>query len=622
MERRLHYCSQCGSPVDEQASACSTCGAALSLPSFPPGRGLLEAMPATDGASASGTAAAEGGAAQGPLMPPSWSFSTSGDAGDAVPRDGAVPPTPSGTPVAPAAPAQQPAAPVYAYPYPYPFANPNPNPYAGAAAYPPASWQPAAYPNASPPYTGVTSAPGYPTYPQGLPTFSAPNPPPGSAQNGNQPYGYSAYGAPAFSSPYTYPYAYPVYPVYWKPRRAPGETHALVVSWIVTVFGGLSILCGMIFGLVIGLLAAVPTGEGLATLAVLVELTVAPIVAGGFAVYYGIRGILRKPSPRFSIPSPLFFLALTVLVLGAGVVFWHLTPAPGSPGLILPLVFLAGILPAFTILAFTARRLGLPSTRRHVWMSLLYGLTLAPLLAIILEVIALVVVSRISGVGSASLGVPSNSASDPLLLIVLLLTVSLVAPVVEEGVKPLGAVLLMRRLRTPASAFLLGMAAGVGFDIFETIGYIGQGQADWITIAIERVGGGLLHGVGAGMATLGWYYLINGRGVSRRWLRGIGCILYAVVQHAIFNGVFVVTLIPGLGNWLSQSWYIGRLPFQNADFLDLALYVLILWLLYVVTGRLGRGARPPATVTPLPEANPPAETIDDAGSAAVGSGAR
>ncbi|MGH2514934.1 MAG: PrsW family glutamic-type intramembrane protease, partial [Ktedonobacterales bacterium] len=324
---------------------------------------------------------------------------------------------------------------------------------------------------------------------------------------------------------------------------------------------------------------------------------------------------------RFSIPSSLLFLALTVLVLAAGVVLWHLEPAPGATMTLLPLLYLAGILPAFAILAFTARRLGLPSTRRHVWMSLLYGLTLAPLLALILELVALLALGQISGVGSAALGVPTNTPSNSLLLIVLLLTVSLVAPLVEEGVKPLGAVLLMRRLRTPASAFLLGMAAGVGFDIFETIGYIGQGQADWITIAIERVGAGLLHGVGAGMAALGWYYLINGKGVPYRWWRGAGCILYAIIQHAIFNGVFVVTLIPGLGNWLSQAWYIGRLPFQNADFLDFALYILIFALLYVVTGRLARGSRPPAAFIVSPEARITPEPSNDPGPAAVGSGA-
>ncbi|HLJ81616.1 MAG TPA: hypothetical protein VKT52_09030, partial [Ktedonobacterales bacterium] len=59
-----------------------------------------------------------------------------------------------------------------------------------------------------------------------------------------------------------------------------------------------------------------------------------------------------------------------------------------------------------------------------------------------------------------------------------------------------------------------------------------------------------------------------------------------------------------------------------ADFLDFALYVIILGVLYVVTGRLARGARPPDAAMALPEAGPLMKTTTDAGQAAVGSGAR
>jgi len=124
------------------------------------------------------------------------------------------------------------------------------------------------------------------------------------------------------------------------------------------------------------------------------------------------------------------------------------------------------------------------------------------------------------------------------------------------------------------------------------------------------------------MAALGWYYLINGKGISGRWWRGIGCIVYALVQHAVFNGVFVVGSIQALEPWLSQTWYIGRLPFPNADVLDFALYVIILVLLAAVTGRLAHTARPPTAVVAMPDAGPQEEMSDEAGPAAVGSGAR
>src|SRR6185503_19974838 len=42
---------------------------------------------------------------------------------------------------------------------------------------------------------------------------------------------------------------------------------------------------------------------------------------------------------------------------------------------------------------------------------------------------------------------------------------AVVAPLLEELTKPLVAILLGRRLRGPAEAFLVGMAGGVGFAI-------------------------------------------------------------------------------------------------------------------------------------------------------------
>lgn len=460
-------------------------------------------------------------------------------------------------------------------------------------------------PSPSPPQP--TAWPGYPQYPQG---YGAAGPAYGAAHP-YQPYQFYQPYQPY--SPYSYwygnPYAYPAYfhPYPVKPPRAPGETFALVISWIVTVFGGVSVLCGIAAGLILVLVLALIGGNSLGLQASVADFALAPLVGGAFALYFGIRGILRKPSPRFSLPNPILFAGLAVVVWIVAIVIWQVVPTPGPAAATLPLLILSGILPAFTILAFTAWRLRMPSTQRHVWMSLLYGMTLAPLLAIVLEGFALVVLANIFGSNAAAAADPSNiSPSNPVGVFVLLLTISVAAPVFEEGLKPLGAVFIMRRLRTPASAFLMGLAAGIGFDVFETIGYIGSGEADWVNVSIERLGAGLLHGVGAGMAALGWYYLINGKGVRLRWLRGFGGIAYAVAQHAIFNGSNLIGLAPGpVGQWLSQPWYIGQLPFDHAAFLFFVYYAIIFAVLVFVTGRLVPG--------PLPREIVPAIAVAPAG---------
>jgi hypothetical protein len=429
------------------------------------------------------------------------------------------------------------------------------------------------------------TVPGYPTYAQGQGAPYAPYPPQ------YQPYPpYSPYG------PYP-PYAYPP-----RPRRAPGETYALVVSWIVTVVGALSIILSL---LILGITALSLSGgsNSLSTLGLAVSFGLAPLAGGVTAMILGIQGILRRPSHRFTMPSYWFLFALALLALGAGVALWNLYPSPGSALAVSPLVVMSGVLPALAILALTTQRLGNPSTRRHVLMSLAYGATLAPLLAIVLELIATLViylVARALGfdVGNALSGA-SLSPTNPQELVAQLLDISITAAVVEETLKPLGAVLIIRRLRTRSEAFLVGLAAGIGFNIVETIGYITQGQGDWINVALERSTAGLLHGVGAGMATLGWWYLINGKGVPLRFLKGFGLILYAMAQHAINNGAAVlIGLVPEpLRSLLFDTFYLGKLPEQYASLLFIGYGVLILGVLLWVTNALRRIDATPASLS-------------------------
>jgi RsiW-degrading membrane proteinase PrsW (M82 family) len=448
-------------------------------------------------------------------------------------------------------------------------------------------------PASSPPAPGVYP---YPTYPQ----YQAP-------------YGYaypypSSYGVYA---PYGYYGYYGYYPtMYAKPQRAPGETYALVVSWIVTALSGISILLGLgaaLFGLIS---LALGTDVGLAGWGAFMDYIFAPLAGGAIGLWFGIRGILRRVSPRFQLPPAWATLGLLILALVASVGIWalefQLGRSAGASIAVLPLAFLAGALPALTILAFVTQRLGDPSTRRHVWMSLAYGATLAPLIAGILEFILQYVIAFALGLNSSQTQqILSNTGapSGPVLLATLLL-LSVVAPLVEETLKPLGAALIIRRLRTPGEAFLVGLAGGVGFDMAETIGYITLGQSDWITVAIERIGAGLLHGLGAGMCGLGWYYLVNGKGVPLRWLRAIGCFAYAVFQHGTFNALTLVNsasfISSDVKDWFNQPFDLGPLPLAHIDIFFFVVYALILTMLVVMTFRL-RNAK---GMAPLPQPQP------------------
>jgi RsiW-degrading membrane proteinase PrsW (M82 family) len=443
------------------------------------------------------------------------------------------------------------------------------------------------------------------------------------------PYAFSAYyGYPTYQPyrPYpVYPYPYPSYayasyyapvPFYAPPPppRAPGETYRLVLAWITTVGGGLSLVGGLLWGLLTVITALVEAPNNLAVLATDGGLALAAVLGGVAGLVYGILAILRRPSPRFGFPQAWIFLGLTVLAIGGGVVLWNVLPVPGSAVALLPLVILAGLLPVLTILAFTAGRLRFPTTWRHLVLSVAFGSVVAVLLALILEtILQFAIVAILIALGyqfSPGFGANNFNPSNPGQVIAILLLLSVVAPIVEEGVKPLGAVLLMPRIRGPNEAFLLGLAAGLGFAVIETLGYFSMGEADWIGVAVARIGAGLLHGVGAGMGALGWYYLIRGKGVPLRWLRGFGALLYAVVQHAVFNGSNLITVVPPIGKALSQPFYLGQLPLDSFTWVAFVFYAIILGVLILVTGRLRRlsaDALPPKTAPILPGAGAPVD---------------
>ncbi len=394
-----------------------------------------------------------------------------------------------------------------------------------------------------------------------------------------------------YAAPYPYPYAYYPSPFASPPRRAPGETYPLVIAWIVTVLGAISILVGLFAVLVAVLLSF----AGLFSSLVFLDLTLTPafsgIIGGIYAMVAGIARIRGKRSPRFSIANPWLFVALTVVVMAAGVVLWNLQvdDGPGAALAVWPLNVLSAAIPALGMLAFVAWRLRFPASRRHVWLSLIYGLTLGPLIAIILEILVSLAID------SSALSNPNAfNPNDPTHVIQLLLEISVAAPLVEEMVKPLGAVLIMPRLKTASAAFLVGVAGGVGFAMFESVfTYIGTGEADWVAVALQRTGSSILHGLGAGMVALAWFYVFHGKGISQRWWKALGCVVYAVFQHGLNNAVAVlISFVPGpVGTWFSAPFYLGNLPMQYGIIPFYGLDVAMFLVLVIVTGRLARGDR-------------------------------
>lgn len=460
-----------------------------------------------------------------------------------------------------------------------PAASPAPTPVAASAPRQAAPIAPATQASAAPQPHYPSPYGAYPLSPLQVPYAWAGMP---TAYAGYAPVAYQGY--PGYP-PYTY------YPP--RPRAAPGDGYRVFLGWFVTVGSGLTLLGGLLFTLLSALAVARGAG-GLATVGSAIGITIVPVAGGAVGVYLGIRALLKRPSLRFTLPRWWVLAAITVLALAGEVVIWNLSPVPGSIWAVLPLFTLCGLLPALAILAYANGRLANPSTWRHVLVSLIYGAAVATFIASILNVAAYFVVVLILQSFGVQITFDLNFIQDlnpanPNQALAFFLIGSVAAPIIEETTKPIAAILAIPRLRSAGEAFLVGMAAGIGFAVVETLQYFGMGQADWVSIAIERVGAGLLHGVGAGMTAMGWYLLIRGKGVRWRWIKGFGAILYAIFQHAFFNGSNLLTGLPGINQLSQNSIPLGRLPLSAGLVIVFVIYALIVVVLTYITARLRKG---------------------------------
>jgi RsiW-degrading membrane proteinase PrsW (M82 family) len=446
---------------------------------------------------------------------------------------------------------------------------------------------------------------------------------------------------PGYSAGYA-PYAYPPYA--WQPQpphpKRDGYLLAMAISSLVG--SSLVLLIGLIFTGLLLLATALPNktmnGSQQFDVAIVIALFICVGIFGGsFGLYHSIRSLIKKPSADFSLPWFWIFLVLYVAVAVIGFVLHSRGQEVAFPVLSATLIVLAGVLPALAVTAIAVRRLrtragkaihgrdaqssmvgaGIPALLKDKWetswrrftLALLSGATLSVTLAGVLEFVLLVLLillthaqgmqNLVSCVNTPDVQNCQNAGAYSLLFI----TIAVVAPLVEETVKPLAVVLLIGRVRSAAEAFVLGLACGIGFDIVETSLYISMGYHDWLNVALTRTGAGLLHGFGAAMVALGWYYLTHAQesGYPKAFLRAFACWFYAVFQHAVWNGSVTLVLLPGPVGQFLQNWTlnIGFASLPSDVVINSIETLLILAFFIYMTGKLR--SKPASPSVPSPE---------------------
>ncbi|HLQ10841.1 MAG TPA: PrsW family glutamic-type intramembrane protease [Ktedonobacteraceae bacterium] len=528
-----------------------------------------------------------------PAEPPSLN----NDAGDGIDpqasfQEHTTAPSPAfraGAPVPPVPQSPQPQQPPLYNPASYPgyanYAAPvTGNPPSQTFPPPAAGYAPpgSSYPNfavPSPSYQGYVSGPPIPPVPPAYPPY-------GAYHNYPQPGAY----------PYAYPYAY-------APPRPPRDGYLFGVG-IAAFIGSILVLLGGLLSFFLLLFvqtvhtSTITADQSFAGSVLFAAFALIGLIGGGFGLYHSTRSVfLRKPSSEFSLPTFWLFVALYAALMVGGFVLHNQGQDQANLTLLAVLILLAGLFPALAVLALGNQRLRFrlrlpkvvnwPTSWRRLTFAIVSGATLGILVAGLLEWVLLAALVRGQGVNPLlCINNPNaGGCQNPNVYNLLFIAVAIIAPIVEETVKPLAVIILIGRMRSAAEAFVLGLACGIGFDLIETSGYIASSTAHWLDIALIRTGAGLLHGMGAGMVALGWYYLTHPG--KNRIPKAVGCWLYAVVQHALWNGSAFMTLLPGgPGTFFSNTLTIGPVTLFFYEFVNIGEAIFILLFFLYITYRI------------------------------------
>ena len=205
--------------------------------------------------------------------------------------------------------------------------------------------------------------------------------------------------------------------------------------------------------------------------------------------------------------------------------------------LFVPLTLLAVAIPVWWLVEFGRR--GLPrSTSFREWGTLAIGLSAAPLLIMVIEITMVVViilavfavfVSRpdyldqlgniTQNFGLYQGGIEQleqlivELSRNPVIASALFLMIGVLAPLVEELVKPMAIWFLLNRPLKDSEGFSLGLISGGAFALLESGGLVSQISLEtWVQAVVLRAATGLLHIGLSGFVGYGWFQTGTGNG--------------------------------------------------------------------------------------------------------------
>ncbi len=223
-----------------------------------------------------------------------------------------------------------------------------------------------------------------------------------------------------------------------------------------------------------------------------------------------------------------------------------------------PFHILALGIPILCMIYLGLRHLPSSSNQRR-WGLFSVGLTLSPVVILVIEFFVMIILIFVAAIWLATEpqlldelnrfteefnnGIMSTEEiyskilpfiSHPSIFAITVAFTSLIVPIIEEAIKPLGIWFLIKRKLTPSEGFVGGLLCGAGYGMLENI-MLAYSRQDWIATVTARMGTSFIH-----MATsslVGWALVIAIK-EKKLWQLAAAYIL-AVFIHGLWNGLAV-----------------------------------------------------------------------------------
>ncbi len=348
-------------------------------------------------------------------------------------------------------------------------------------------------------------------------------------------------------------------------------------SWqtaAVTIYAVLGFSLSTILALVFGILAIADylKGDpqaGFFGLWTSLALTVVG-VAGLPAVVLGISIIWFKREDGIRTPNRLWIAAFAIYPLGLALGYLIFERQVGPPllGTFAQVMALGGpILAMAALIQLSGRAM----SAVRAWGHFLFGLWLIPALAFVVELILLVaglfvlvgglvlspggqqLLQQLQGPPGRLFSQPppeviTQAVAQPWVIALGVLFVSLLIPMVEEGLKSIAVWPVLARSPSPSQAFIGGALGGLGFALVEGM-FLTQPDLTWFSTAFIRGGASMMHALAAGITAWGLAEAV----VRRRFFRLPLAYGTAIGLHGLWNLSAVGLGVAQLGSDIGLS---------------------------------------------------------------------